>query len=184
MKALLLAIPVVLVGMQSAVFADTILPGTEIQVRPDNPVDVSSLDRGRVYPAHVVRDVVARDGDVAIPRGALAEIIVRRMGPDQFILDLESVTANGRRYVMDTSGPQYNMPQQEQENGTGLVGNIIGAIAGANGDRVEPRGAEIRVPAGSLIRFQLQQPLHTAGWNDPGYDQRGQHHHRDHDWYR
>ncbi len=184
MKTLLLAIPALFVSMQTAVFAGTILPGTEIQVRPDNPVDVSRWDRGRIYPAHVARDVYAKDGDIAIPRGSYAEIIVRRINPDQYTLDLESITVNGRRYVMDTTGPQYNMPQNDYSNGNGIVGGIIGAIAGANGETVNPRGSQIRVPAGSLIRFQLQEPLHTVGWNDPGDHQNGEHYHRDNDWYR
>lgn len=65
---LLWTIPVILIGLQAVASADTVLPGTEITVRADQPIDVSRWDRGRIYPAHVARDVVARDGGVAIPR--------------------------------------------------------------------------------------------------------------------
>lgn len=178
------AIPAILIGLQVPMMADVVLPGTDIHVRADSPIDVARWDRGRIYPAHVVRDVVARDGDVAIPRGAQAELIVRQVGPGQLALDLESVTVNGQRYAMDTAGPQYNMPETEYNNGGGVVGAIIGAIAGANGEQVEPNGAEIRVPAGSVVTFQLREPMHIVGWGDPGYMNGRSHYHREHDWYR
>jgi len=184
MKMLLWAVPALLIGMQGAAMADTILPGTEIPVRPDRPIDVSHWDRGRIYPGHVARDVVARDGDVAIPRGSYAELIVRQIGPDQYTLDLESVTVNGQRYAMATSGPQFNMPESSMDNGSGVVAGIIGAIAAANGQQVETRGGEIRVPEGSVLRFQLQEPLHVVGWADPGYMNGEYDYHHEHDWYR
>jgi hypothetical protein len=159
-------------------------PGTDIQVRTDNPITVSRWDRGRVYPAYVDHDVFNRDGDLAIPRGANCELMVRQVGPDQLALDLESVTVNGRRYVMDTSGPQFNMNRDQYNNGAGLVGNIIGAIAGAAGADVEYRGDRVRVPAGADLTFQLREPLHVVNWGDPGYMHEGYHYHHEHDWYR
>jgi hypothetical protein len=178
MKQLLL-IPLIALGAQLPALADTIAPGMNIEVRADNPIEVAKWDHGRIYTGHVARDVVARDGNVAIPRGANAEMIVRQIGPDQLVLDLESITVNGRRYVMDASGPQFNAARADYDRGAGLVGSIIGAIAG-----VDTRGGEIRVPAGSMLNFQLQQPLHVVDWNDPGYTNNGFHYHHEHDWYR
>ena len=166
------------------VLAATILPGTEIQVRSDAAIDVGRWDRGRIYPAHVVREVHAQDGDVVVPRDSEAELIVRQTGADQFAVDLESITVHGQRYAMDTAGPQYNMPESNYHQGNGIIGAIAGAIAGANGERVQPNGGEIRVPAGSVITFRLQQPLHVVSWNDPGYRRGEDHYHRDGDWYR
>ncbi len=181
MRNLLWTVPVILIGTQFAARADTIVPGTEIQVKTDQPIELHTWDRGRIYPGHVARDVFARDGDVAIPRGAYAELIVRQTGPNQMTLDIESITVNGSRYALDTTGPQFNA--NAYESGGGLLGNIIGAISG--GDvQVETQGDEIRVPAGSIVRFQLQAPLHVAGWGDPGYMRGGDHYHRDSDWYR
>lgn len=185
MWKLLLAVPAVfLMGTQVAARADTILPGTQIQVRSDAPIDVSRWDRGRIYPGHVAQDVFARDGDVAIRRGSPVELIVRQAGPDQMVIDLESVTSNGQRYVVDTTGPQYNMSRPDYDSGNGVLGAIAGAIASANGQQVVSRGAHIEVPGGSVITFNLQEPLHVANWGDPGYDRDGDHYHRDHDWYR
>ena len=181
MKQLLLALPMVLICTQFAARADTLLPGTQIRVRSESQVGVSRWDRGRIYPARVAQDVYARDGDLAIPRGSYAELIVRETGPGQLALDLESVTANGRRYVMDATGPQFNMDANTYNSGAGLLGTIVGAIAG-----VETRGGEIRVPSGSVLTFQLQEPLYLVGWQDEGYMQNGYHYHRyeRHGWYR
>ena len=180
----LLAIPAILIGSQLPVLADVVPPGTQIPVRVDSRVDVSRWDRGRIYVGQIASDVYARDGDMAIPRGSHAELIVRQTGPDQFTMDLESITVNGRRYVVDTAGPQYNMPQARYENGSGVLGAIVGAIAGANEEQVETRGQEIRIPAGSVVTFQLQEPLRVVNWGDPGYNRGQNHYHRDRDWYR
>jgi len=183
MRKCLLALPALLLCSLPA-FADTILPGMDIQVRPDQPIDVARWDRGRIYTAHVTRDVVAQDGDIAIPRGSEAELIVRQVGPEELALDLESITVKGRRYALDTTGPQYHMPQATRDQGSGLLGTIVGALAGANGEQVQPRGEHIRVPADALLTFRLQEPLHVVNWGDPGYQEGGYHYHHDHDWYR
>ena len=171
-------------GAGTTVWADVIPPGTQIQVRTDAPIYVNNWDRGRIYSAHVTQDVFAEDGDLAVPHGSYAELIIRETGPGQMELDLESITVNGRRYVMDTTGPQYNMPAANYNNGAGIVGAIAGAIAGATGEQVEPEGSTIRVPADAVITFQLQEPMRVVNWGDPGYMRRDDHYHYDHDWYR
>jgi hypothetical protein len=164
---------------------DFIPPGSRIQVRNDGPVTVARWDRGRIYSGHVDSDVYSNDGDLAIPRGAQAELIVRQIGDGQLALDLESITVNGRRYVLDATGPQFNMDQQQYDQGAGIVGSILGAIAG-NGSHVQYEGDQIRVPARSEITFQLQQPLRVANWGDGGYYRHNYHYHQDqnHGWYR
>jgi hypothetical protein len=156
MRTFMWAAPAVFLAMNLCASADTILPGTQIQVRTDQPIEMQAWDRGRVYPARVVQDVFATNGDLTIPRGSYAELVVRRVGPDDMALDLESVTVNGNRYVMDTTGPEYNVEQYR--NGAGLIGSIVGAITGGQAE-VITRGPEIRVPADSRITFQLQAPL-------------------------
>ncbi len=183
MRSLLWTVPALLLGMQICASADTILPGTQVAVKTDQPIEMHTWDRGRIYPAHVARDVFAKNGEVAIPRGSYAELIVRETGPNQMALDLESVTVNGMRYVMDTTGPQFNMPTNVYNSGAGLLGNIVGSISGGQ-VTVETQGTEIRVPADSTITFSLMEPLHVAGWNDPGYMQNGYQYHREGDWYR
>jgi hypothetical protein len=186
-----LAMPLLVAGLAVPMLAGgryvSVVPrGTQIQVSADNPITVARWDRGRIYSGRVVRDVFNRDGNVAIPRGSYAEMIVRREGPGELELDLESVTVNGRRYVMESSGPDFNMNQAAYNNGEGLVGSIVGAIANASGGHVEYRGNAIHVPDGSVMTFQLQQPLHVVSWGDGGYTDHGEHYHHfeDHGWYR
>lgn len=188
----LLAFSLLLVGSSFPMLAggfperEMVPPGTQIRVRSDNPVTVARWDRGRIYPGHVDSDVYGSRGNVMIPRGSYCEMIVRQTGPGQLALDLESITVNGRRYVMTATGPQFSMAQEQYNNGGGLVGSIIGAIAGAEGARVQYQGNQIRVPAGADLTFQLQQPLRMVTWRDEGYDRDGYHYHyeRDHGWYR
>jgi hypothetical protein len=188
----LLAIPLVLLTLGLPLFAVGLLdrnfvpPGTEVRVRTDGPVIVATWDRGRIYSAHLAADVWGEDRNVLIPRGANCEIIVRQVGPGQLSLDLESMTVEGRRYVMDAAGPQFNMSHEQYNSGAGIIGNIIGAITGTRGEDVQYQGDRIRVPAGSEITFRLQQPLRIADWPDEGYTNRGYHYHRDtnHGWYR
>ena len=177
MRSLLCLSSIVFIAMPFTARADTVLAGTQIQVRPDSQIEVSKWERGRIYTGHVARDVTAADGDVAIPRGADVELIVRQLSPERMAIDIESVTVNGRRYVLDSSGPRFNT--SDYENGEGLVGAIVGAISG---ERTE--GGQIFVPAESILTFQTRAPLHVVGWPDPGYEREGHHYHRDHDWYR
>ena len=171
MRTLIWLAPALFFGMQVAASADTILPGTTIQVRTDAPIELHLWDRGRIYPAHVTRNVYARDGDLAIPAGSYAELVVRRVGEDDMALDLQSVSVNGNRYVMDTQGPRYDV-QRSQSNG-GLLGTIVGALSGGQ-MQVMTQGSEIEVPANARLTFQLDQPLSTV---DLRYD-------RDHYRYR
>jgi len=175
----LLIIPVLLGCFVCASFGDTVPPGTTIEVTSEGPITVSQWERGRIYIGHVARDVFARDGDLAVRRGSRVEMIVRKISDDRMALDLESITVDGKRYAVDSSGPHFNMDRGAYDRGTGLVGNIIGAIAG-----VETQGAQIRVPGESILHFRLEQPLRIVDWRDPGYDRDGGHYHRDNDWYR
>jgi hypothetical protein len=105
------------------------------------------------------------------------ELIVRQREGDRMAIDLESITIDGRRYVLDASGPQFHT--SEYENGGGLLGAIVGSIPGV---RVE--GGDIEIPANTVLTFQTRAPLHVVDWQDPGYDREGRHYHRDPDWYR
>lgn len=164
------------VGATIPIFADSIPPGTDIQVGVDARIEMSTWDRGRIYPAYVARDVIA--GNVSIPRGSEVELIVREVASGQYTLDVESITTNGQRYAVDPSGPQVNVPRDDGSNG------LIAAIAGSVGEQVETTGQEIRLPVGSLITFRLLEPLRVVNWKDPGYQEGLYHYHSEHDWYR
>ena len=189
-------------GLGHTMFADPIPPGTQIDVRSDTTIDARDSD-GRIYPGYVMHDIADRDGRIVIRRGAQAELIVRRFGPRDFAVDLESVTVDGRRYSIDTSDAEQirrhgeGRRTGEYAGGGAIVGSIIGAIAGGGkgaaigalaggaagaGAAVATRGERVYIPAESVLSFRLERPLDI--YPDRGYDRDGQHYHRDWDYRR
>ena len=205
MRKLLFMAPAMMVGLQfSAVAAevDTLPPGTEIAVRTIDPIDVSTWDRGRIYRGELARDLHATDGDLAFPRGTPVELTVRQVGDHEYVVDLESILANGRRFMVDTNGPAYNTGRRENVGGNertakyvgggAIIGSIIGAIAGGGkgaaigaaagaasgaGAQVATRGRELHIPPESLLTFRLERPLRFVEGPDNGYMREGHHYH-------
>ncbi len=143
-------------------------PGTVIQVRTNQPIDVERRDN-RVYYATVDQDIRGDNGRIAIPRGSNAELIVRVARDNDLILDLESVVVNGQRYAVRTDPNRV-----ESQGDNSLVGAIVGAINGA-----EVRGRAVRIPRNAVVGFRLERPL-DIGIEDRGVDRDGYHYH---DWY-
>lgn len=183
---LLLSLPVLLLGLQAASFAATVMPGSEIQVRADTPFTVSMYDRDRVYTGYVARDVYGRDGELTIPRGSQAEFTVRQISPDQIAMNVQSITVDGVKYVVDSSGPLFTVPRDGYDNSSGLVKTMLASVVAAEGTAVDvvARDNEVRVTGGAVIRFHLERPLHIASWDDPVNNDSGYHYHLDHDPYR
>ena len=95
-------------GDASAQSRATIDAGTTITVRTNEEIQGSNSD-GRVFSGVVDQDVLNRGGNVAIPRGAEVELLVRNISKNQVALDLESVTVNGQRYgIRRTVSPTIN----------------------------------------------------------------------------
>lgn len=176
--------------------------GTTIPVRTNESIDTRSRD-GRIYYGRIVDDVRGGDGQVAIPRGSDVELTVRTARDNDLILDIESITAYGQRYAIDTQaqrlessnrdGVGANKRTGEFVGGGAILGTILGAIAGGGkgaaigaaagaaagaGGQVLTQGRNVRVPAESIITFRLDQPL-VIDTPDNGYTKRGTHYHRD-----
>ena len=103
-----------------------------------------------------------------------------------FVLDLESVSVNGRRYMVSTTdlekgdrGIGKNKRTAEYVGGGAALGTLLGAIAGggkgaaigaaagagAGGTvQVLTKGKTVKVPAETILRFQLDRPLHLNGY--------------------
>jgi hypothetical protein len=176
-------------------------PGTNLSVRTNDPIETHSRD-GRVYYGRIADDVRGSDGQIAIPRGSDVELIVRRARDNDLILDIESITAYGQRYAIDTQaeriessdrqGVGANRRTGEFVGGGAVLGTILGAIAGGGkgaaigaaagaaagaGGQILTQGQEVRVPAESIVNFRLDQPL-LVNIPDNGYEQSGYHYHR------
>lgn len=182
-------------------FRDIIGVGTNISVRTNERIDARNSD-GRVFSGVVDQDVRDESGNVAIPRGSDAELIVRNAGNNDLVLDLESVAVNGQRYALTAGvdrisggrrdGIGKNTRTGEFVGGGAVVGAIIGAIAGGGrgaaigaaagagagaGGQVLTRGSSVAIPAESLLTFRLDQPL-ELGPADNGFTRDGRHYHQ------
>ena len=136
----------------------TVSAGTQIPVRVEETIDAAVASTGQTYAAEVTRDIPDGNGDVVIPRGSNAQIIIRSAtkggrirGASDLVLDLDSVSVGGQRYELDTAdyvekgrdGVGKNKRTALFGGGGAAVGAIIGAIAGGG------KGAAIGALAGA-----------------------------------
>ncbi len=193
----------VVFGVSAWAQQDRVPSGTEITVRTNGRIEAKNTNQGRIYNAVVDRDVRDGSGNVVIRRGADAELIVRSTSNRELQLDLESVSVDGRRYVVSTTdevissqgndkdGVGANQRTAKYTGGGAVIGSIIGAIAGggkgaaigalAGGGagaigQTATRGRQVSVPAESLLTFRLDRPL-RVGEADRGRDRNGAHYH-------
>lgn len=178
----------------------TIGTGTSIIVRTGETIDAKKAD-GRVFTGVVNQDVLDANGNVAVAKGAEAELMVKKAADKELTLDLESITMNGKRYAVTADASSLSAEQRdgvgknrrtvEYLGGGAAVGAIIGAIAGGGkgaaigaaagagagaGAQVLTRGKAVKVPAESLLTFRLEQPL-QIGAADKGFLRKGRHYH-------
>jgi len=203
MKTLRYAALTISLAVAALAQTDRVPSGTEITIRTNGRIDAKNANQGRIYTAVVDKDVRDGAGNVVIPRGSDAELIIRSTSNRELLLDLESVTVSGRRYVVSTSdetvssrgddkdGVGMNKRTAKYAGGGAAIGSIIGAIAGggkgaaigaiagggagAVGQTVT-RGRKVNVPAESLLTFRLDQSLRVGG-PDRGRDRNGAHYH-------
>ena len=162
--------------------------GTEVSVRNEETIDSSKAAEGQTFPAEVTKDVLDGEGNVVIPAGANAQIVIRSAsqggkirGASDLVLDLATVAIDGRQYELSTadlaekgrSGLGANRRTGEFTGGGAAIGAIIGAIAGGGKGAAIGAGSgagagaitqiltkgTIRVPVESILTFKLDEPL-------------------------
>jgi hypothetical protein len=163
--------------------------GSEISVRTNELIDSETAAEGQTFDAQVTRDAKDANGDIVIPRGALANVVIKSAsrggkirGASDLVLDLQSVAINGKQYTIDTvdvtkqgkSGIGANRRTAEYTGGGAALGAIIGAIAGGGKGaaigagagagagalaQILTKGRAIKVPAESVLTFNLDKPL-------------------------
>ncbi len=167
-----------------------VLPvGTKVSVRTEDTIDSTKAAEGQTYAAEVSDDVLDGNGDVAVPRGSNAQIVIRSAskggkirGASDLVLDLQSISVEGQQYLVSTTDLQQkgkqgvgaNKRTAEYTGGGAALGAIIGAIAGggkgaaigagagAGGGaltQVLTKGGSIKVPAETVLTFQLDKPV-------------------------
>jgi|SRR5579862_5850105 len=162
---------------------------TKVSVRTDDTINSATATEGQTYAAEVTDDVVDANGDVVIPHGSNAQIVIRSAskggrfrGASDLVLDLQSVSVEGQEYTVSTTDLQQtgkqglgaNKRTAEYTGGAAALGAIIGAIAGggkgaaigagagAGGGAVTQvltKGGAIKVPAETALTFQLDKPV-------------------------
>jgi len=179
--------------------AASIPRGSDIAVRTGATIHAEDADENRIFPATVQHDVMDRDGRIAIPRGSNAELVVRRVPGNELVLDLRSVSINGRRYMLDTEDVVQQATGNEKDGvgenkrtgkyvgGGAVIGGIIGAIAGGGkgaaigaasgaavgaGSQMATRGRAVKVPAESILTFRLERGVRISEFRDGDRDRR------------
>lgn len=166
-----------------------VLPsGTHISVQTDETIDGSTAADGQIFAADVTEAVKDADGKVVIPAGAKAQVIIKSFtkggkiqGQADLLLDLASVSIDGRQYTLSTAdleekgraGLGKNKRTAEFVGGGAAIGGIVGAIFGGGKGAAIGAGAgagagtltqaatrgEIRVEAETILTFKLDMPL-------------------------
>ena len=162
--------------------------GTDIAIHTDESIDSEVSSSGQLFSATVAEDVPDSNGNIAIPQGARAKLVVRNMSSGgavhsgEIVLDLFSVSVQGKEYRVDTSDIDYsnkrgvggNKRTLEYGGGSAALGALlggifgggkgagIGAAAGVGGGlltQIFTRGKVVKVPAETLLRFRLYRTL-------------------------
>jgi hypothetical protein len=166
--------------------------GTELSVRTDEAIDSATAQEGQAFEAQVTRTLKDSDGDVVIPRGAPAKIVIKSAskggkfrGQSDLVLDILSVTIDGKSHSIDVAdvtqkgkdGVGVNKRTATYTGGGAALGAIIGAIAGGGKGaaigagagagagaltQVLTKGGSIKVPAESVLTFRLDKPLRVT----------------------
>jgi hypothetical protein len=168
--------------------AKVIPVGTEITIRTDDSINARDSGTGQLYSATISQDVFDAANNVAIPAGTPAKLVVRDIGTRgavhsaDLVLDLFSISINGKEYRVDSSDVNVNNKRgvgankRTAEFGGGgaaigaLFGGIfgggkgagIGAAAGAGSGlltQIFTRGKQVQVPAETSLMFRLDQTL-------------------------
>ena len=166
----------------------TIPPGTQLSVRTTTSIDSRGASDGQVFQASVEQDVLDANGNVLIPRGSNAELTIRSANggsirtSSDLLLDVQDVTVNGRRYMVNTEDLQRagaqgvggNRRTAEFVGGGTALGAILGAVAGGGrgaaigalagaatgaGTELLTKGNQVKIPSETVLTFRLDQPL-------------------------
>jgi hypothetical protein len=166
--------------------------GTEIPVRVGDLIDSATAAEGQTYAVTTTADLKDAAGVVVAPSGTPGSVVIKSAsrggkfkGQSDLSLTLQSLTVGGTPYAVDTTdytrvgkqGVGANKRTAKFAGGGAAVGAIVGAIAGggkgaaigagagAGGGLIGQaitKGGSIKVPAGAVLTFRLEQPLRVT----------------------
>jgi hypothetical protein len=141
--------------------------GSSLVVQTDDAVTAVKAMRATIYTGNVAEDVVDQNGTVLIPKDSPVEFGVRSLpylgpggvGMTELILELRAVTVKGGRYPVATAS------ENPGAGGLGLERNSPKWVGGRAAQReVLTSGPRIKVPAGTLLAFQIVEPIRLIGF--------------------
>ena len=161
--------------------------GTELVVRTVEMIDSRNGGADQHFSAIVEQDVT-NAGRVIVPEGASVQLVIRQVssggttGSPEMVLDVHSITIDGRRYLVSTTdmtiesgtGIGSNKRTAETVGAGAVLGTIIGAIAGGGegaaiggvvgaaggaGVQILTRGRDVHVPAETVLAFRLDKAV-------------------------
>jgi len=162
--------------------------GTELVVRTVETIDSRNAGADQTFSAVVEQEVTNASGRVIIPEKSSAQLIIRQLssggatGSPEMLLDVQSITVDGRRYLVSTTdltlesdtGIGSNKRTAEAIGGGAAIGTVIGAIAGGAkgaaigvlvgaaggaGAQVLTKGRDVRIPGETVLKFRLDKPV-------------------------
>jgi len=162
----------------------TLPEGTQLTIRTVEPIDTDLHGVGHVFQS-VLEDPLTIGSQTIVPRGSEVEGKIAyaeksgMKGQSVLILELTEIRFDGKAYPIRTSDySEVGKSQGKKTAGTigggAALGAIIGAIAGGGkgaaigaatgaavgtGVRVLTKGETLRVPAETMLSFNLQKPL-------------------------
>jgi hypothetical protein len=156
--------------------------GTELDVRLQTALSSETATVEQRFEATTVSDIM-QNGRVLVPAGSTVRGVVsdvKRPGRvdrvGSLTLSFDQLVANGRTYAMRGMATQiYESGGIRDEAGTagagagvgavvggllgGVKGAVLGAVIGAGGAIAATEGKDIHLPAGSMIRIRVDQPV-------------------------
>ena len=156
--------------------------GQELDVRLNTTLSSKNATVEQRFDTTTVADLT-QNGRVLIPAGSTVRGVVSAVDPADRIhragsltLSFDELTVNGRTYPLRAMATNVFQSGGIRDEGTtagigagagailggvlgGVKGAIIGAIVGGGGAIAATNGTDIELPAGSIIRIRMDQPL-------------------------
>jgi hypothetical protein len=159
--------------------------GTNFSVRTNE--EIKTRQAGATFDAQVAQEIQDQSGNVLVPMGSRAELVVVEAssggaaGTPTVELAIRSITLNGRKQQIHTANQEEkgvagigaNRRTAEMVGGAAALGTLIGAVAGGGkgaaigaavgaaggaATQVLTRGKEVQIPAETVLTFRLDQP--------------------------
>lgn len=160
--------------------------GTLLDIRTNEQIDTGKAAEGQTFSAEIAKEVVGSGGEVLIPRGSRAELVLLEIREKKGIkgpglqLGLQSVDINGQKFLVvskeweQSAGLGKNRRTAEMVGGGAVLGTVLGTAAGggkgaalggvigaAAGAAVQvlTQGSSITIPVETVLTFRLDEPL-------------------------